>query len=300
MSADMSQSDAFREMLARLNELEAVKRLLDYDVQTELLRKRENEDLCSSTEQEVADLESKIAECEKCLRQTTEQIRNHEEARAGIEKSIEHEMLAHASLKQELDETMTAKKHKTEDADRETFRRVCHVKELLHRLGAESGETTAGTTDAEARSGVDKAITLAHAQVDSKNLAAMKGDTLMSLLGAKDDVLLRTGYACFRQAKESIDKNSELLDAAVVRLHKKCACESVLEEMDVDATVFELTLVDAVLKMELPESLRVSGEQLGRAEILRRLIGTENEWLCENPARLLGQAYLQKVLEEDR
>nr|CEL68864.1 TPA: hypothetical protein BN1204_045955 [Neospora caninum Liverpool] len=148
MMADMNQSDAYREMLARLNELEAVKRLLDYDVRTELLKKQENEELCSSIQQEVADLESEISECEKRLKQTTEQIRNHEEARCGIEKSIEHEMLAHASLKQELDETMTAKKQKTEDADRETFRRVCHVKELLHRLGAESDESTAGTTDA--------------------------------------------------------------------------------------------------------------------------------------------------------
>ncbi|PFH35065.1 hypothetical protein BESB_059520 [Besnoitia besnoiti] len=300
MMADICHSDAYRGILARLSELEAAKRILDYDLQTERLKQQENEKLCAALEQDVMELESEIWESQKRLRQRNEQVKYHEEARISIEKSIEHEMSAHSALKQELDETMTEKKRRSEEADRETFRRVCQVKELLGRLGVESGDRMAATTDAEARTGVDREITLAHAHVDFENLSAMKEDSLVKLLGAKNDALLRTGYACFRQAKDSVDMRAELLDEAATTMRRKFECGSMLGTSTADAVDFELRLVDTVLQMSLPDCLNEFDETAAKVSILKQLIGGDIEWLYESPARLLGQAYLQKMLEEER
>lgn len=52
--------------------------------------------------------------------------------------------------------------------------------------------------------------------------------------------------------------------------------------------------------MALPDSLRDMDELDTRAELLRHFVTQDRKWMHESPARLLGNAYLQKVLEETK
>ncbi|PHJ16645.1 hypothetical protein CSUI_009536 [Cystoisospora suis] len=132
----------------RINQLEAEKRLLKYDLQMELMKLDENKKLFAKIQQEIGDLENRILHSERSLRQKEEQSKQHEGTRVGIEKSIEHELLAHSTLKQELDDMMTARKKKNEEENQETCRRSCQVHAALKEHGVEGGMSVDSTTDA--------------------------------------------------------------------------------------------------------------------------------------------------------
>lgn len=68
--------------------------------------------------------------------------------------------------------------------------------------------------------------------------------------------------------------------------------------MDAQQRVHGSHQVDFILEMPLPDSLRHMDESDARIELLRHFVSQDRKWMHDTPARLLGNAYLQKVLEE--